>query len=373
MKDFVKEIKKEVASFNFEDRELKDLAIIKHVLIKLSQVCIRDDLFFLYKEDLFLRRKIYNKRVSLNEHKNTKISCKSYCILIQKVLKHLRVRTVLFSAGKDEFKHFALIYINGVKKYYIDPLHDLVNFKVGADSQFFCSKYDKIPSLTVLKKAQHREIDKIIGFREKYNSFLLTIKKNVIFGDVSEIIKFIMLNSNFFSVADTIIFLNKVINDTDLLKYKEKIEISYCVVLKNIRLKDKKLRKGLAGLFIQYINDTIFYFPTIKYIISNSNVIKNIYIKPKFNLKIYRYLRGNDANRQVLDNIYFQKLTWMFENKYNLTEKDFSIIKDEIFIKSLNIKFSIYKHKYLCLKQNYKIFYFKIKFFGAKVIKHRLR
>lgn len=375
MKKFVKEIKKEINCFNFEtmSMELKDLAIIKYVLIKLSNICSRDDRFFLYKENISLRRKIYNKHLIFNK-KGIKISCRSYCIFVQKILKKLEINTILFSAGKDEFKHFALIYAHKNKKYYIDPLHDLVNLKIGAKTQYFCYKYDKIHDLTDLNIEQHEKINKIIGYKEQYNDFLKTLPSNLKLCDIDDIIKNNILSSSLVSASDFIIFLNKFVNDSILSKYKEKIKVSYCVTLKKIKLHDKcKLKKGLNGLCIQYFDKTKYWFPSVKHMINDSILIKYIYTKPKYDIKTYKYFKENNVNRQILDNIYFQKIIYDIENIYNIEQSDIEIINDIIFIKKLNIEFYIYKYKYLCMKTNEKVVYFIIKNFGQIIIKKQLK
>ncbi len=372
MNKFIKEIKNEINSFKIKpmSNELKDLAIIKHVLIKLSNICSRDDRFFLYKEDIALRRKIYNKRLLFND-KSIKISCKSYCVFIQKILKKLGVNISLFSAGKDEFKHFGLIYESKNEKYYIDPLHDLVNLKICAKTQYFCCEYNKIPNLTILDVKKHQVIDQIIDYKKNYNKFLKAVL-SLSSANMGEIIEYIMLNSNLSSVSDSIIFLNKIIDDTFLSKYKEKIKISYCATLKKINLQDKrKIKKGLNGLCIQCFDNIIYYFPSIKYIVKSA--VKDIYTRPKYDIKMYKYLKDRQGNRQILDNIYFQKLFWELEREFNLSEKDISVSSGDILIKKLDIKFSIYKHKYLCLKKDNKTYYYKIKYFGLKVNKKVLK
>ena len=88
---------------------------------------------------------------------------------------------------------------------------------------------------------------------------------------------------------------------------------------------------------------------------------------------MYKYLKDRQGNRQILDNIYFQKLFWELEREFNLSEKDISVSSGDILIKKLDIKFSIYKHKYLCLKKDNKTYYYKIKYFGLKVNKKVLK
>ena len=372
MDGFIKEIKNEINSLYVKPMsiELNDLAIIKLVLVKLSYICSRDDRFFLYKEDISLRRKIYNKRLSFNS-KNIKISCKSYCVFIQKILKKIGINTSLFSAGKDEFKHFGLIYESKNKKYYIDPLHDLVNLKICAKTQYFCCEYNKISNLTTLDDKKNQKINEIIKFNECYENFIKTISSLKIAG-IGEIIEYILLNSNLISVSDSIIFLNKVIEDTFLSKYKEKIGISYCVTLKTINLHERqKIRKRSNNMCIKYLDKTFYYFPSIKLMIKN--IVKDIYTKPKYDINMYRYLRDKHGNRQILDNIYFQKLFCELEREFNLSEEDISISSGDIFINKLDIKFSIYKHKYLFLETNNKSFYYKIKCFGLKVYKKNIK
>lgn len=369
MKQFIKELKNEIENFDIKPKflELKNLAVIKLVLIKLSKICSRDDRFFLYKENISLRRKIYNKNLVFNK-KHLKISCKSYCVLIQKILQQLNIKTTLFSAGKDEFKHFALIYTEADKKYYIDPLLDLVNLKIDANTQYFCCDYNKLQDLNILDNEQQSKINSIIKYKESYSNFLKTLPNNL---SSNKILKYIILSSNLDSVSDCMIFLAKVIDDA-FPNYKSDIKTSYCTVVETTKLKDKhKIAKGLNGLTFQYLNSFIYYFPSTRCFLETPISIKNIYIKPKYDLKNYKYIRKNDANRQIIDNIQFQKIFFNLEKEFNLEEKDISINDGDILIKKLNTKFSIYKHKYLCLTDGSGSFYFKIKNFGFKVSKKK--
>ena len=371
MKEFIKIIEDEISAFETEpiSLEFKNLATIKYVLVKLSNICSRDDRFFLFKENIALRRKIYNKHLFLNK-KRIFVSCKSYCLLVQKILKELGVETTLFSAGQDEFKHFALLYIYENKKYYIDPLHDLVNFKIGAKTQYFCSEYTKIADLTVLDGEKQQILDRLIKYDDCYNKFLENFDAQQGIGEIDKSIKSIMFNSSLISVADSIIFLNKLIDDISF-QNKEKIKISFCRTLKNIQLQDKiKIMKGTNGVCIQYMDEIIYYFPLQKIFIKRSFAIKDIYIKPKYKLSLYKYLRDNNVNRQILDNIFFQKLFIQLEKKFNLNDKDISIIDGEVCVKKLNLKFFIYKRKYLCVMENNGDFYYKITLNGKFVKKY---
>ena len=122
---------------------------------------------------------------------------------------------------------------------------------------------------------------------------------------------------------------------------------------------------------IQCFDNIIYYFPSNKYIVKSA--VKDIYARPKYDIKMYKYLKDRQGNRQILDNIYFQKLFWELEREFNLSEKDLSVSSGDILIKKLDIKFSIYKHKYLCLKKDNKTYYYKIKYFGLKVNKKVLK
>ncbi len=373
MKEIIKIIKNEISNFKIEptSAELKNLATIKHVLIKLSNICSRDDRFFLFKENIVLRRKIYNKHLFFNK-KEMRISCKSYCILVKKILKKLDIETTLFSAGHDEFKHFALLYIYEDKKYYIDPLHDLVNLKIGAKAQYFCSEYAKIPNLTILDCKKQQVLDELINYNDYYNKCLTNLEKNYNPNKIKENIKYLMLNSNLISVADSIIFLNKVIDDI-FPQNKDKIKISYCRTLKKVQLQNKcKIKKGTNGVCIQYLDSIIYYFPSLKLFIKRSSAIKDVYIKPKYILKLYNYLRENNINRQILDNLYFQKSFSKLEKTFNLCEEDVAIIDGEAYIKNLNLRIFIHKRKYLCLKEDNSKFYYQIKLNG-KFVKKRYK
>lgn len=238
MKKFIKEVELEISNFKPISANLQDLAIIKHVLIKLSNICSRDDRFFLYKENICLRRRIYNKNLKFNKN-GMKISCKSYCNLVKNILNSLNIKTSLFSAGTDEFKHYALLYENKSKKYYIDPLHDLVNFKVGAKAEYFCCEYHKISNLTILSESQQDEINQAIKYKENYKDKLNCILHEIKESDVCSILKEILKNLNLISIisiSDNITLLNKVIQDNALQDCKNNIQISYCITKKVFHL-----------------------------------------------------------------------------------------------------------------------------------------
>lgn len=373
MKKFIKEVELEISNFKPISANLQDLAIIKHVLIKLSNICSRDDRFFLYKENIYLRRKIYNKNLKFNK-KGMKVSCKSYCNLVKNILSSLNIKTSLFSAGTDEFKHYALLYENKNKKYYIDPLHDLVNFKVGSKAEYFCCEYHKISNLTILSESQQDEINNAIKYKEIYRDKLNCILHEIKQSDVCLVLKVILKNLNLISISDNITLLNKAIQDSALQDYKNNIQISYCITKKSFSLDNTSLiKKRCCGIYIKYNNEIIYFFPSIKCFLQNPLDVNFVYVKPKVNLKTYQYLRENNVNRQILDNVYFQKVFYIIEKEYNINENDIEILHNNILIEKLNLKFCIYKSRYLCVIINHKIYYYKIKNFGESILKKELK
>ena len=372
MKKFINQLKNEINNFKFGpiSAELKDLTIIKYVLVKLSKICSRDDRFFLYKENLTLRRKLYNKKLTYNKNE-IKISCKSFCSLVQEILNNLKIKTILFSPGEDEFRHYVLIYLGQTKNYYIDPLHDLVNFKVYDESQFFCSEYEKYPNISVLSKNENKCINSIIGYKPEYHNRIQQIKVNK-HKNILEIMLSIIKDSKCYSVSDLIIYLNKIIADI-LNELKEDIEISYCLALKKIKKyqNQKNINKNELGVYISYNNQDLYIFPSSNNIFMNlSEDLRNlIYVKLKIRLKTFQKFKNLKVNRQILDNIYFQKVFSEIESREEILEKDISIDEHgNIYLINHEMRFSIYKNNHLLIQTKNIKEYIKVNDFGRKVL-----
>ena len=63
---------------------LKELAIIKKVIIEIAKPFSRNDIFFLYKNDLVARKSVYEKDFYIEN--NNQIICKSLCQIIKNEL-----------------------------------------------------------------------------------------------------------------------------------------------------------------------------------------------------------------------------------------------------------------------------------------------
>mgnify|MGYP004638868195 CR=1 FL=1 len=364
IRKIIKYLKKSTSS------EIFELAIIKCVLIELSKICSRDDRFFLFKENLAIRRKIYNKKLTLKK-RNIKVSCKSYNLLIKDILKELGINIKLFSLGKDEFKHYGIIYENKNNKYYIDPLHDLINLKIGAQTEYFGIKYKAVEDLTVINKEKQQEINNVINYDDsRYSEFLSTISKNE---SVCDLIRKIQTHCPMTSVADFIIYLNKIMDDIDFSN-KNQIVVSYCITLNKIKTETNSIiKKNVEGVYIRNNAETYYYFPSTNQITIKKYSRNAIYEKSKYKLKTYSYLKEKNGDRQILDNIFFQKLLYESEKQFNITERDLEVDDKYICIKPLNIYLFIYKKKFLAMNHNSRSFYFVVKNFGQLVYKKEIR
>ena len=107
----------------------RELAIAKMVSMEVSKKYFRDETFFLFKENLIQREIIYNKELSEEEFN---VTCISICKVMKKILKDFfGIDTELVTLSKDKYAHIDLMLIcNDGKKYILNPLMDLIDFKV---------------------------------------------------------------------------------------------------------------------------------------------------------------------------------------------------------------------------------------------------
>lgn len=168
---------KDISEFK-EDKY--ELAIVRAVLKKLSDIFYRDYTFFLNKENLVDRMDIYNKRFDLKNIDEFSVVCKTYCEIVKEILKeNYGVNSELISPFSDEFRHIdLLITTKRGRKYIIDPLSDLVEMQVGLKTNNFASEmyYDKnykriIKGISFLSDEEIEEIDDKIKYK-KGNEYL---------------------------------------------------------------------------------------------------------------------------------------------------------------------------------------------------------
>lgn len=379
MRKFIKEIKKEINNLKFGpiSTELKNLTIIKFILVKLSRICSRDDRFFLYKENLTLRRKIYNRKLRYNK-KNIKVSCKSFCCFIQEILNKLEIRTLLFSPGEDEFRHYVLIYSGQSNNYIIDPLLDLVNFKIYNEARFFCSEYEKFSNIRALSKYENDLINSIIKYKPNDYDDILQYRKINKDNNVLDFLLSKAKESMLFSVSDLVIYLNKAIDDA-IKELKDKISISYCLAYKKIKKQQnhKSVNKNDFGVYISYNKQKLYIFPNSKdFTVISGDLEDFIYVKTKIKIRTFQNIKNIKANRQILDNIYFQKVFSEIERKEDVSEDDISIDKKgNIYLIKHEIRFSIYKNRYLLIQTPKNQELVKVRDFGRKILikKSRIR
>lgn len=156
-------------------KELKDeeyeLALVRMICIEMSKYYYRDEIFFLFKENLEERKNIYNNKQSFDYQQ---VTCKSLCEILEYILsEYFDLNGKITSYFSDQFAHKDVVLTTkNNKKYIINPLMDLVEYKVGHKTTNFASKKmadiyrNKIPDIDYITDEKLLEIDKIIGYVE---------------------------------------------------------------------------------------------------------------------------------------------------------------------------------------------------------------
>lgn len=196
-------------------KQYQELAIVKMVCKEASKYYYRDEDFFLFKENLNIREEIYNKEV---DNQELNITCNSLCKLLKKILKeNYNVDSDLITIYTDKYAHIdLLIKCKDGKKYVINPLMDLINFKIGKKSKFFATKesYDMykemIHEVSYLSENEIIKIDKSIKYPENNIYFENIGEVNVLNERVIiRIINYILRNRKFINgIVDLKIFAN---------------------------------------------------------------------------------------------------------------------------------------------------------------------
>ena len=191
------------------DGDLYELALARMVCIELSKYYYRDETFFLFKENLVDRVETYNKD-PIPGKKN--ITCNSLCKILEKILKaEYSLDVKINSAFSDRFAHKDLILTTkNNKKYIINPLMDLVEYKVGFETTNFASKkmadfyQAKVPDISYISPDELLLIDNTIGYTTngKYKNF-----DNAVCNNIGEAINVIMNNRGYLNgIVDLKIF-----------------------------------------------------------------------------------------------------------------------------------------------------------------------
>lgn len=346
-----------------------ELAIIRNVLKKLSDIFYRDYIFFLNKENLIYRRYIYNKKVDIKNIEEFSIVCKTYCEIIKEILKeNYDINSELISPFLDEFRHIDLMIITKEgKKYIIDPLSDLVEMQVGLKTNNFASKiyynknYKKIyKEISFLTDEELEEIDDKIGYKNggKYlDEHLEELKKyfhnhieksentkkednEIIENKLKYICEHLNNRNKLNGIVDLAMYINIVISKIFSKEEQNKIQVfNFIAEEKDIvnkefeRILDKKKTRN-RGLAIK-INNRYFVIGLNSYFKEyDSNkwedIVKEnkIFVRPKFNVILLDYLKKNGADRNIVHNNEFLRLFSIFEKNLIKSGKSIKDIID---------------------------------------------
>lgn len=171
--------------------DMYEMAELKYMINELSKLFYRNYTFFMFKEDLKNRTKIYERTIDPKNVEDFSVVCKSYCKLIKQLAKELYdIDTNLISMRDDKYRHVdLLVRTKEKKKYIISPFEDIENMQVGLRTKYFASKeyhdkaYKNAKEISFISNEELKEIDKKIGYTKdgKYlDDELEEVKKNLI-------------------------------------------------------------------------------------------------------------------------------------------------------------------------------------------------
>lgn len=342
--------------------DLYDLALVRYVMREAAKIFYRDYTFFLNKENINDRDEIYNKAFDLKDIQEFSIVCKSYCNIIQEILKqNYDIESELISPYDDKFRHVdLLIKTKNGNRYIVDPLTDLIEMQVGMRTNNFASRehYDTLyagvlDNIHFLQENELEEIDDKIGYKNNgvyLDDFLEQIKNKFDNYDIEKfsddekinmklqfIARYLNNRQNIRGFVDFSMFAKIVIKKIFTESEQEKISVNMFWAdekdikdekLKNI-LKNQETRK--RGVVIS-ANGNNFIFSlspdTLEYKDEEweKTIAENhIFIRKKTPVKLLKYLKSNGADRNVLHNHEFLRLfnkfeTYLLSQGYDLEE-----------------------------------------------------
>lgn len=330
-----------------------ELAITKMVCKEVSKYYYRDERFFLFKEDLNIREEIYKKEINNNE---LNVTCNSLCKLIKKILKEkYNIDSELITIYTDKYAHIdLLIKCKNNKKYIINPLMDLINFKVGKKNIYFATKesYDmykeKINELLYLSDSEIQMIDNSIKYPQN-GVYFEDVNKSDILNDetIIKTINYILTNRNFINgIVDLKIFANSQFKSL----CGDKIHVDDFYFYKNnfsdeIGDLEFSCNGKTRGLLIKY-NKQCYILPTNKnnYIkvpeekwdklLSENNIKVNEFIA----IDNLNKLKKKSIDRNILHNKEFLKIFKYYEDKAKKEQEDIMEYIDYS-INSIRIKY----------------------------------
>lgn len=369
--------------------DMYDLAVVRYVMKEAARIFYRDYTFFLDKENVNAREGIYNREHNPENMRDYSIVCKSYCDIIKDVLKeNFGLTAEMISPDTDRFRHVDLLIMTSKgNRYIVDPLTDLLEMQLGLRTNNFASldSYKntyagKVENISFLSDEDLEKIDDKIHYtmhRLYLNDFfdLLRTEFEHIedYLEQNEELAIELLGKKYegqsFSEDEKIQlkleYISKYLNNRKTLNgFVELIMFSkltleklfsqeelkkictYSFFVDEKDLKDEKLNQIMPA------EDTrkrgfVFSFKGQNYIFSlGSTALKysdeewkkiiddnNIFIKQQYPVQLLKYLKSNNADRNILHNNEFLRLFSEFETSLLEQGIDIETIKKEyIFI-----------------------------------------
>lgn len=314
-----------------------ELAVVKMVCLEISKYYYRDEIFFLFKEDLNRREEIYNKEVGSQE---LNITCNSLCKLIKRILQeNYNIKSEIITIYTDKYAHIdLLIKCQNGKQYIINPLMDLINFKVGKKSTFFATKEsfeiykEVIPGVSYLSEEEIMIIDEEIKYTHNGIYFEDIEKSDIINEEVIEkIINYILKHRNHINgIVDLKIFANSQLKSA----LGDKIHIDDFYFYDNnsnnkINSLEFKSKRKVRGLLIEY-NKKYYIFPTKEnsYLTISEHEWNELLLNN--NIKVNEFILVDNLNkmkkwsidRNIIHNKEFLKIFKYYEDKAKKDNKD---------------------------------------------------
>ena len=294
--------------------ELKKIALVKMIYIESAKYFYRDELFFLFKENLKLRNDIYNRDIDFNDLNNGNIICNSYCKILCYLFDIYNIDNKKIDYDCKRYIHTKIIVDN---KYIIDPLADLINVKMHTKLSSFCEKEEGYSEII---ETDNQLINQTINYdNNEYDRVLARIKNDLSINAMLDNLTYI---NNVGGIVDLKMILNKVIKDLSL-NYKT---TDYFVDIENITdlwlykfLNNDSKRK--RGIIIENEYDVYLVSLNFEYIeLSRNdwdNIVNNNSIKEnKFiNIKCIKYLKEHNIDEEIIHNRWVLKLLKNLEEK----------------------------------------------------------
>ena len=246
--------------------DMYEMAELKYMINELSKLFYRNYTFFMFKEDLKNRTKIYERTIDPKNVEDFSVVCKSYCKLIKQLAKELYdIDTNLISMRDDKYRHVdLLVRTKEKKKYIISPFEDIENMQVGLRTKYFASKeyhdkaYKNAKEISFISNEELKEIDKKIGYTKdgKYLDDELEEVKNKL-DNIEE------LSSTNDDISEELIGKKY---DNEVLLNDEKIELKLKYILRHLNH-----RKNTNGFL-----DMVMYTKSVLKIFFTENELKKI-------------------------------------------------------------------------------------------------